>query len=171
MAAGTERPGFSRHARSLVAPLVVWIILPWIILALEHQGVVFATRSWLVVLGGLVAAFGLFLFIASVRLFVLIGAGTIMPWDPTRKLIVRGPYRYVRNPMIMGVVAVTFGEALAFGSVWIGVLALVFLIGNAVYFPLSEERGLERRFGAEYREYKAHVPPWIPRITPWSPER
>jgi protein-S-isoprenylcysteine O-methyltransferase Ste14 len=40
---------------------------------------------------------------------------------------------------------------------------------NSVYFPLSEEKGLERRFGDDYRTYKANVPRWIPRVTAWRP--
>jgi protein-S-isoprenylcysteine O-methyltransferase Ste14 len=43
----------------------------------------------------------------------------------------------------------------------------VFFIGNAIYFPLIEEKGLEKRFGDEYRDYKANVPRWIPRLRAW----
>jgi protein-S-isoprenylcysteine O-methyltransferase Ste14 len=52
------------------------------------------------------------LFVASLHRFVSDGRGTLAPWDPRRRLVVRGPYRYVRNPMISGVVLVLLGEAL-----------------------------------------------------------
>jgi protein-S-isoprenylcysteine O-methyltransferase Ste14 len=81
---------------------------------------------------------------------------------------VRGPYRYVRNPMISGVLFVLLGEAALAGSLplllWFG---LVFAI-NAVYLPLVEEPGLSRRFGDDYATYKANVPRWVPRIRPWG---
>ena len=99
----------------------------------------------------------------TVALFAGIGQGTLAPWDPTSRLVVRGPYRHVRNPMISGVLCVLLGEAALFGSLavlaWSGV---VFAL-NAVYFVLVEEPGLRERFGAEYDAYAAHVPRWLPR--------
>ncbi len=114
------------------------------------------------------AGIGLGLSIWTVTLFMTCGEGTPAPWDPPKKLVVRGPYRHVRNPMITGVVLILFAEALLFQSWPIAVWMIVFLIGNAVYFPLIEEKGLEKRFGDDYREYKAHVPRWIPRLRAWN---
>ena len=79
-----------------------------------------------------------------------------------------GPYRHVRNPMISGVALILAGEALLWRS---GALALwlgVFFVINHTYFLLSEEPGLERRFGESYRAYRANVPRWIPRARPWA---
>jgi protein-S-isoprenylcysteine O-methyltransferase Ste14 len=71
--------------------------------------------------------------------------------------------------MISGVLCVLLGEALAFASpavlAW---FAIVFAV-NAVYFPLVEEPGLRRRFGADYEAYSAAVPRWLPRLRPWQP--
>jgi protein-S-isoprenylcysteine O-methyltransferase Ste14 len=97
-------------------------------------------------------------------LFFNVGRGTIMPWDPTRKLVAVGPYQSVRNPMILGVLTMLVGEALFFGSAAIGILAAAFFAINHVYFIFSEEPGLEKRFGESYREYKKRVPRWIPRM-------
>jgi len=102
-------------------------------------------------------------------MFILIGNGTIMPWDPTRKLVTGSLYAYMRNPMILSVLIILAGEAVAFASVWIALLALLFFAINTVYFIFSEEPGLERRFGEEYREYKRNVPMWLPRLRPWKP--
>ena len=126
--------------------------------------------AWpLIVLGGATLALGLALIVQTVALFATVGKGTLAPWDPTARLVVRGPYRRVRNPMISGVLCVLLGEALMFGSpailAW---LAIVFAV-NAVYFPLVEEPGLRRRFGADYEAYRAAVPRWLPRLRPWHP--
>ena len=120
---------------------------------------------WLVVLLGF-AGFGLA--ISTVRLLMIVGEGTPAPWNPPQKLVARGPYRHVRNPMITSVLIMLSAETLAFGS-WPLVAWLVFFFAaNCVYFPLVEEKGLERRFGDAYRTYKANVPRWLPRFTPWQ---
>jgi protein-S-isoprenylcysteine O-methyltransferase Ste14 len=118
-------------------------------------------------LGAACLAAGLTLMTLTIRLFAIEGRGTLAPWDPTRRLVVRGVYRNVRNPMISGVLFNLAGEALLLRApVLAGWLALFFGV-NALYLPLVEEPGLERRFGEEYRRYKRGVPRWIPRLRPW----
>jgi protein-S-isoprenylcysteine O-methyltransferase Ste14 len=97
-------------------------------------------------------------------LFARVGEGTLAPWDPTRKLVVRGPYRHVRNPMITGVLAILLGEAALFGSWPLLVWAFGFFALNAIYMPLVEEPGLVRRFGDDYVRYRRNVPRWLPRL-------
>ncbi|MEE8388875.1 MAG: isoprenylcysteine carboxylmethyltransferase family protein [Acidiferrobacterales bacterium] len=115
--------------------------------------------------------FGLTLGIATSRLFLKFGEGTPAPWDPPKKLVIRGPYRYVRNPMISSVLISLTAEAIYFQSwpllVWMG----TFLLVNVIYFPLVEEKGLVARFGEDYKLYQANVPRWLPRLTPWSGHR
>ena len=106
----------------------------------------------------------------TVKLFIKIGEGTPAPWDPPQKLVVRGPYRHVRNPMITSVLIMLFAEATLLQSWPITLWMVLFFIANAVYFPLFEEKGLEKRFGDDYREYCAHVPRWIPRLRSWEPD-
>ena len=67
--------------------------------------------------------------------------------------------------------AILAAEAILFRSPWIAGWLGLFALANAVYFSLVEEPGLERRFGADYRAFKAHVPRWVPRLTPWDPPR
>ena len=120
-------------------------------------------------LGVLLAAVGLSLMATTIALFVRVGRGTLAPWSPTQRLVVQGPYRRVRNPMISGVLFVLLGEALIFRSgAVLGWWALFFAM-NAVYMPLSEEPGLEARFGEAYRRYKRDVPRWLPRLVPVPP--
>ena len=85
-------------------------------------------------------------------------------------LVVRGPYRYVRNPMISGVAFVLFGEAMMLRSVPHVGWALAFLVINLVFIPLFEEPGLEARFGEPYREYVRKVPRILPRLRTWKPD-
>jgi protein-S-isoprenylcysteine O-methyltransferase Ste14 len=90
------------------------------------------------------------------------------PWAPPEKLVVLGPYRHVRNPMNSGMLLILGAEALLIGSWQLAVWMGVFFAVCAVYFPCYEEPGLERRFGAAYRQYRANVPRWIPRLRPWE---
>jgi protein-S-isoprenylcysteine O-methyltransferase Ste14 len=123
-----------------------------------------------VAIGVLLIVAGLAVMYGTIRLFSAVGEGTLAPWDPPRRLVLRGPYRHVRNPMIVGVLTVLFGEAALLGSGAVAIWALVFFAVNAVNFPLVEEPQLERRFGDDYATYKRHVPRWIPRLRPWTPE-
>jgi protein-S-isoprenylcysteine O-methyltransferase Ste14 len=115
----------------------------------------------------LLVGFGLFVW--CVGLFVRVGRGTLAPWDPTRRLVVVGPYRYMRNPMITGVATMLAAQALAAGSRVVAGWFALFVLFNHLYFMLVEEPGLVRRFGASYEEYRGEVPRWLPRTTPWRP--
>ena len=123
------------------------------------------TRFWI---GLVVAAIGLVIAVWTVRLFLTVGKGTPAPWAPPQRLVVRGPYRYVRNPMITGVLFMLAGESLILGSWPVAGWMVGFFLLSSLYFVLVEEPGLERRLGEDYRRYKANVPRWIPRLTPWE---
>ena len=123
------------------------------------------------VLGVPLVAGGFTMWVWTVRLFARIGRGTLAPWDPTERLVAAGPYAHVRNPMISAVLAVVLGEALVFGSTAIAFWAAAFAVVTHVFFLAYEEPAVERRFGDEYRRYKAHVPRWIPRRTPYPQGR
>jgi protein-S-isoprenylcysteine O-methyltransferase Ste14 len=156
----------------LLLPTVVAGVVPYAIMG----GIAGLSRpngaiGWLAVAGGGVAIVaGLVLVVATVRMFASIGRGTLAPWDPPRRLVVSGVYRYVRNPMISGVLIVLVGEGLALRAADVLAWAAVFFAINATYIPLLEEPGLARRFGDAYDEYARHVPRWIPRRTPWPRE-
>lgn len=121
--------------------------------------------------GAIFLAVGLALFAWCLTLFARVGRGTLAPWDPTQRLVAVGPYRHVRNPMICGVLLMVAGQALLFRSPAVAAWAGAFLVINQCYFLLSEEPGLERRFGESYRVYRANVPRWLPRLRPWLGEK
>ena len=96
--------------------------------------------------------------------------GTPAPPAPTAHLVVAGPYRFVRNPMYVAVVALILGQALLFGS-WATLAYLAIPLAAVVLFVrLYEEPTLERAYGDEYRTYRANVRAWIPRLRPWRHE-
>lgn len=120
------------------------------------------------VLGGVLALPALVLAAWTMILFARVGDGTPAPWDPPRRFVVAGPYRHVRNPMLSAVILMILAQAVVLGSLPLLGWAVVFFGLNTVYFARFEEPGLERRFGAAYRHYKAAVPRWIPQIRPYQ---
>ena len=162
-----------RHMLAIAAlPFVVVVVVPvWLA---RRNGTELAPGSGigqiLVQIAGLfLLVVGLVLFAASLRRFATEGEGTLAPWDPPRRLVVRGPYRYVRNPMISAVVFLALGESLVLRS-WPHVeWALLFFAINTVYIPLIEEPGLRARFGEDYANYCRHVPRLVPSTRPWEP--
>lgn len=159
-----------RQGRAIaVLPGNVVVVLPALILLFISGPKIVGGLGGIVAV--LVAVVGLALIAAgfsvwmwTVLLFARIGRGTLAAWDPTSRLVVVGPYRHMRNPMISAVAALLVGEAVLLGSRWILAWAGLFIAVNFAYFVLAEEPGLERRFGDEYRAYKRAVPRWLPRM-------
>ena len=166
-----------KHLRTiLLLPGMVTLAIPGTILWLTGMDTLGlwqsfpASRVVLPILGGACLGLGLVLAVATIRLFMTVGEGTIAPWDPPQRLVVRGVYRHVRNPMITGLCLVLLGEAFLAASLpLLGLFAFGVII-NVIYIPLSEEPGLARRFGDDYLTYKRNVPRWIPRLKPWQTE-
>ena len=152
----------------LILPGTVLVLVPGLIL--WAIGGPAGLPSWpLATAGAAASALGLGLAAWTMRLFATRGEGTPAPWDPPTRLVVAGPYRHVRNPMITAVLLILLAEALLLWSWGIAAWMLIFAIGNAIYFPVIEEPGLRKRFGKAYEDYSANVPRWIPRLRPWSP--
>ncbi len=111
---------------------------------------------------------GFFLLYSAISIFIKRGYGTIVPWDPPKKLIVIGIYAQFRNSMHIGVFLILTGESIAIGSAALAVWTLLVILGNLLYVQLVEERKLAERFGGKYLIYKKHVPRWIPRLSFWK---
>jgi protein-S-isoprenylcysteine O-methyltransferase Ste14 len=163
------------HLRAIILlPGIVTLLIPGTILwraGTDSFGLrqsIPASRIVLPMIGGLCICLGLLLMVATIRLFVKVGRGTLAPWEPTQSLVVQGVYCHVRNPMISGVLFVLLGESVLTASVPLFWWFLVFAFINATYIPLLEEPGLVKRFGEDYLDYKRNVPRWVPRWTPWE---
>lgn len=164
---------FLRHLLAIaILPFTVTVLIPlWVA---RRNGIVPSPGHSIgavavQVAGGIVFVTGLALFLDTVRRFAREGRGTLAPWDPPPRLVVHGPYRFVRNPMISGVLFILTGEAMLLHSRPHAVWALLFLAINLVYIPLVEEPLLRRRFGQPYAEYSRHVPRLLPTFRPWTP--
>lgn len=104
----------------------------------------------------------------SVRRFIFVGRGTLVPVAPPEHLVVSGFYCYVRNPMYAGVMVTLTGEAILFWNRGIVTEALLAFLGFNLFILLHEEPSLARRYPEEYPRFKRNVPRWLPRLTPWS---
>jgi protein-S-isoprenylcysteine O-methyltransferase Ste14 len=161
-----------RHLLSIaILPFTVAVLVPiWIA---RRSGVMPAIGHtpralWFQCAGLVVLGVGLLLFAASLRRFATEGEGTLAPCDPPRRLVVRGPYRYVRNPMISGLIFVLFAEALLLLSWPQAEWAATILVVNLIYIPLLEEPMMHARFGDDYRNYCRHVGRIVPRLSAWQ---
>ena len=111
-----------------------------------------------------VALLGAVLAAWCILTFVFAGKGTPAPFDPPRRLVVSGPYRFVRNPMYLGAGLVLLGVAGLYRSSVLCGYAVLFLLAAHIFVMLYEEPTGARQFGEEYKAYRAKVRRWIPRI-------
>jgi protein-S-isoprenylcysteine O-methyltransferase Ste14 len=114
------------------------------------------------VAGSIAGAAGAALAIWCIVTFVLVGHGTPAPFDPPRRLVVRGPYRYVRNPMYLGAALALAGAALFYGAAALWAYAGGFLLLMHLFVLTYEEPTLRRTFGEDYEAYFRRVRRWWP---------
>ncbi|WP_405485368.1 methyltransferase family protein [Nocardia sp. NBC_00511] len=146
-----------------VAGLIPWLISGWHV---EHE------LSHVVVIpvaGVVLIVAGLPVLLQAIYRFAAEGSGTPAPVAPTQRLVVGGPNRFVRNPMYLAVVSIIIGQALLLGQAAVLWYGLVVALGQALFVRFYEEPALSRRFGSDYDDYRAAVPAWLPRLTPWTP--
>jgi len=152
-----------RLLRALILlPGSVMVLLPALILR-RTRGTKYAARLcrpndplfWLALLLGGV---GVGLMAWTVRLFATVGQGTPAPWEPPKRLVVRGPYRYMRNPMIAGGQLILTAETLLFRSVPLALLSAFFFLVNASTFRSSKKRGWKPASAGPTRHTKPMSP-------------
>jgi protein-S-isoprenylcysteine O-methyltransferase Ste14 len=157
------RAALLKTAGLSVLPLTLVAIVPALLLYLT-DGLRVPLSTGATAAGALLAILGASVNLWSVWGFVYIGRGTPAPMAPPRVLVIDGPFRYVRNPMYIGFVAILLGEALAFAAWVLAAYAVVLFVATHLLTVWSEEPRLVRTFGEAYREYLEVVPRWIPRL-------
>ena len=166
-----RRAALGTIAFVLLVPASVIVLAPWLLTGWHLAPPLFGWRAtrWL---GGVLILLALPLFAAFNLRFVVEGRGTPAPIAPTERLVVGGPFRWVRNPGYISVIALLLGQALVFGSSVLLAYAALVAFGFHLFVVLYEEPTLRRRFGAEYVTYCRTVRRWVPRLrpAPWQPK-
>lgn len=142
-----------------------WALPSWLGFRVEAVGK--ARWRWVAVLPSVL---GFAVALRCVWDFGRTGRGTPAPMAPPKRLVVVGFYRYVRNPMYVGFLTGWAGLWVVFGHASTGAIAvaLVVLLGVALFVQFYEEPTLRRKFAGEYEEYCRNVPRWLPRLRPWT---
>jgi protein-S-isoprenylcysteine O-methyltransferase Ste14 len=144
-------------------PGLMVVLFPWLITHWQH-GAPYprAVRA----LGAVLIALGAILTVATFVRFASEGTGIPFPTDPpsSQRVMVGGPYRYVRNPMYVSFMLVIVGEALLLSRPVLLIYAAAVLIFLVAFVRFWEERTMASRFGAEYEAYRQQVPGWLPRL-------
>ena len=149
----------------VIAPGTLAGFVPWWIGQWREHPPFFAFAD---IAGMVLIALGLVPLLESFVRFALEGLGTPAPIAPPQQLVVGGFYLHVRNPMYVGVVAVILGQALLFSDRQLLTYAAIIWLGFHLFVLLYEEPTLSQKFGASYDTFRANVPRWLPRLTPWK---
>ena len=150
----------------LLAPGTVAGLVPWWVTRWRMQPPLLGFSGFRVI-GAVMIAAGVAVVLDSFARFALQGLGTPAPILPTRHLVVSGLYRYVRNPMYVGVLAIILGQGLLFGDGRLFAYGVLLWLGVHISVVGYEEPTLRGSFGTDYEAFRRNVPRWIPRLSPW----
>lgn len=157
------------HLLSIILlPGTVTLLIPYLLNEYLKEPTIYNEHIALKFGGMGFMGFGLILFLTCLIYFFTVGKGTLAPWSPTKHLVISGPYRYVRNPMIIAILSILLGEALYLNSISVLIWGMLFFLINTVYFELIEEPKLERKFGEDYVRYRRRVSRWVPNVKPYE---
>lgn len=165
-------------AKTLLQTMVFWSlflgVIPWAIYQTESLLGWEASRFASIpskMIGVVIFFLGGTLGITSGMMMAIIGKGTPLPTDCAPKLVIRGPYCYVRNPMAIA----GLSQAIAVGIFWGSPSIIAYgLVGGPIWHFFvrpAEEADLEERFGDSYRDYQSNVKCWCPRLSGWESNR
>lgn len=133
------------------------LIPAWIVLS--DQG---RRQGWII--GAVPLAVGAMILLWCVRDFYVSGKGTLAPWDPPKRLVIVGLYRFTRNPMYVGILLLLAGWSLLAASPLLAGYTVVVAIAFHLRVVLYEEPRLRGEFGEEWVDYSATVSRWMPRL-------
>ena len=148
-------------AWTMAIPGLVTVYIPWAYFGLRVAS--FGATGPLQLLGLLLAAMGAAFLLVCIWEFIAYGRGTLSPVDPPTTLVVRGLYRYVRNPMYLSVLVLLIGEGLLTRSLGLFEYTLGWFTWINLVVLFYEEPALSRTFGPSYQAYSAAVSRWLPR--------
>ena len=151
----------------VIAPGTLAVYVPWR-MTRWHFAPALLGFSGFRVIGAIMVVAGFPVLLDSFARFAIQGLGTPAPVAPPQHLVVTGLYRYVRNPMYVAVLLLTFGQGLLFGNVRLLEYGIAVWLAFFLFVLLYEEPTLHSKFGDEYQVFCANVPRWIPRLRPWK---
>jgi protein-S-isoprenylcysteine O-methyltransferase Ste14 len=154
--------GFRSLLWTVLLPGFLGVYVPWRYFGLRRVQLDFGDPIHL--LGLVCASLGIVLLAACIFEFARSGRGTLAPVDPPRELVVRGLYRYVRNPMYLSVTAIVLGEVLLTRSRALLLYWAVWFLAVNLFVLGYEEPTLRARFGPSYEAYMQRVGRWLPRL-------
>ena len=147
----------------LLFPFNITVIIPTLLLwYTDYQWFIPAPSQ--IVISIILFGGGLYLFIKTALLFHKEGQGTLSPLEPPKRLIIKGPYKKVRNPILLGILFLLLSEVVFFSSSYIFIYTIIFFFINCIYFKTVEEKKLIKRFGQDYIAYRNSVPMWLPNL-------
>jgi protein-S-isoprenylcysteine O-methyltransferase Ste14 len=160
----------SKHTAALgtalflvLAPGIVFGLIPWWITR-WHEHETWSEVPVVPELGFVLIGFGVLTLVEAFARFAIEGLGTPAPVLPTQHLVIKGSYRYVRNPMYLAGLCIIFGQALVLGDWRLVVYGVVIWLCSHLFILGYEEPTLRRTYGAEYANYCADIPRWLPRL-------
>lgn len=140
----------------LALPVIVAFAIPWLILLpLDHE------RFTSTVFGWIPATAGILILLWCVRDFYVYGKGTLAPWSPPKTLVTTGLYRFSRNPMYLGVLAITTGWALLTGSPILAAYTVFLALAFHIRVVRYEEPWLRQQFPSAWQDYSHRVGRWF----------
>lgn len=154
---------------TLLVPCTIVAVVPYYLILGPARAANVGATGGLRPLGFVLVALGLAIYVACARRFAVEGLGTPAPYDPPRRLVTGGLFRWMRNPFYVGIVSILLGEAALYASGAMLWYAAAFAVGFHLRVVLYEEPVLRGLFGDEFERYAARVPRWLPRLTRHGP--
>lgn len=154
-------------ARSIVYATLFLAVWGWVVFACRRMDkfIPFQVPEWLATPGIALGVAGAALALTTIFLFIYDGRGTPAVFDPPKRFVPHGPFRWIRNPMYIGGILMLLGVGLSYTSTGMVLFAGVAFLLIHTFVVLVEEPGLRKRFGENYVDYCHAVPRWIPSIT------
>lgn len=154
---------------TLLVPGTVTVLVPYWLLSSHSRSTLLPIGEFRY-LGVFPILGGAMIYLWCVWDFTFAGKGTPAPIDPPKELVLRGLYRYVRNPMYVGILSLLLGEAVLFRALLLFEYAIVGFCFCYLFVVLYEEPTLRRKFGPSYRRYCETVHRWIPKVIRRTPK-